>query len=82
MRVDDTIITGVSRYWMVHNASKGWAGVPNFRHMTREAAEGEARRLSMANRGAPFVVLEAVDAYYMPPHAPHRLPLLDPELPF
>lgn len=79
---EEAITTGVVRYWMVHNAAKDWGGAPNVRHATRAAAEAEARRLSMQNRGHPFVVLEAVDAYYMPPVAPHRLPLIDDELPF
>lgn len=70
-------VKGVERYWMVHNAGSG-GGAPNVKHLSRNDAEREARRLSMANRGRAFTVLEVVDAFYMPPEAPHRLPILTP----
>lgn len=79
---DESVATGVQRYWMVHNLGQS-GRAPNVKHPTKQYAEAEARRLSMANRGDPFVVLEAVDAFYMPPVAPHRLPILEnDELPF
>lgn len=69
---------GIQAFWMVHGIN---AGAPNVRHPTKAHAECEARRLSMAHRGTTFVVLEAVDAFQMPPEQPYRLEVWH-ELPF
>jgi len=66
----------VTRYYMVHGHGPA-SHVPRVMHPTAEAAEREARRLSMAHRGVVFTVLKVVDAFYMPPEAPHRLPVTD-----
>lgn len=74
-------VTGVEMYWMVHGLGRT-CHAPNVRHDSRADAEREARRLSMANKGQAFTVLQVVDAFYMPPDGPSRLPILPAQIPF
>lgn len=63
----------VNRYFMVHNLTDG--GPPKMTHTSVRFARQEAKRLAMAAPGKTFVILGAVDAYYMPPNYPQQVPV-------
>jgi len=63
----NTVISILSKYWMVHGN-----GPTKMKHKTKEAAITEAKRLSMQHPNQVFVVLEAIECYHTPVPKPIR----------
>ena len=63
----NTVISIPSKYWMVHGNDP-----TKMKHITKEAAITEAKRLSMQHPNQVFVVLEAIECYQTPVPKPIR----------
>ena len=60
----------IDRIWMVYG---GNLDQPKVIHRSSEAARIEAQRLAKANPGHVFVILQAVDAWAIPPREVERV---------
>lgn len=66
------------RFWMVYGNGQGR---PTYQHRDPKTAWDEARRLSRANPGVEFFVLEAVGGLVVSKTPPRSITMVD-ELPF
>lgn len=77
----------ITKFWMVYRLNGGF---PTFQHLTKNAAQQEAKRLAEQNPGNLFVVLASVDAIKAPVGPAESVKLrrateeeiLDSEIPF
>lgn len=77
----------ITKFWMVFNPN---GRAPTAKHLTKDAAKVEAKRLSESSPGNMFVVLAAVDAFKCPLGPVESIKLrkateteiLDSEIPF
>lgn len=67
-----------TRFWMVYGNGQGR---PTYQHRDPKTAWDEARRLSRANPGVEFFVLEAVGGLVVSKTPPRAITMVD-ELPF
>ncbi len=75
------------KFWMVYRLN---GGVPRVQHLSKIAAQDEAKRLAGSMPGETFVVLSVVDAFKAPIAPVESIPLrkatpaevLDSEIPF
>jgi len=70
----------MNKFWVVWR-SDGWT--PVVRHVTKQSALNEAKRLAEGNAGKEFFVLEAISLTTRPPPPVVTTELEDPEsIPF
>lgn len=77
----------ITKFWMVFRTD---GGRPIVKHLTKDAAQAEARRLAELSPGGLFIVLAAVDAFKCPISPVESVKLrkateeeiLDSEIPF